>query len=134
MMMARDRFVVLRSAFRAAGLCAFAGFGLWVNRTFPAGQTPGSVQDHHMYFDTRAQAVRLVGGWNGRSLSNLWQHDGDHWTIVSADAPARSNAADLDQFVGLFEADSRAADIDGSGFVDGFDYDWFVTIFEAGCD
>ncbi|MCK6477938.1 MAG: hypothetical protein L6Q35_14035 [Phycisphaerales bacterium] len=40
---------------------------------------------------------------------------------------------DFDAFVLLFEAGDPAADFDGTGFVDTDDYDAFVTAFEAGC-
>jgi hypothetical protein len=40
---------------------------------------------------------------------------------------------DFDAFVGAFEAGDVSADFDESGFVDGDDYDAFVRAFEEGC-
>lgn len=43
------------------------------------------------------------------------------------------NGEDFDSFVTLFEAGDFGADIDGNGFVTGDDFDFFITRFVAGC-
>lgn len=43
------------------------------------------------------------------------------------------NGVDFDRFVSAFEAGSAGADIDRDGFVTGLDFDLFVLAFEAGC-
>jgi hypothetical protein len=40
---------------------------------------------------------------------------------------------DYDDFVTAFEAGTASADFNGDGFIDFFDYDDFVAAFEAGC-
>ena len=40
---------------------------------------------------------------------------------------------DYDDFVSAFEAGEPRADYNGDGFLDFFDYGWYVEDFELGC-
>jgi photosystem II stability/assembly factor-like uncharacterized protein len=72
----------------------------------------------------------IAAGTYGRGT---WRSDLPSPCPADFDGSGFVDGDDFDAFVAAFEAGDVSADFDGSGFVDGDDFDAFVQQFETGC-
>jgi hypothetical protein len=69
--------------------------------------------------------------WNGPGTVDLGAYEAG--CFADFDGSGFVDGDDFDALVQAFEAGGDDSDFDGSGFVDGDDFDIFVWNFEAGC-